>query len=291
MLNLKVYDVPEKSTWCPRCGDFGILAAIKQALAILDLAPHQIHLFSGIGCGSKLPHYMNAYAYNTIHGRSLPVGTGFRLVNQDMPVICVTGDGDGYGIGGNHFIHTARRNPNIVHLVENNQVYGLTKGQYSPTSDSGYVTTTSPEGSIEFALNPIAVAMAAGATFVARSFSSDPKHLAWVISEAIKHKGYALVDILQPCITFNKINTKEWYQSRVYKVQDEAGYDFTNREKAWAKAQEWGDKIPTGILWKHERETYEEQVPVISKGVSPYRRDISTQSIQAEWDKVKAMFC
>jgi 2-oxoglutarate ferredoxin oxidoreductase subunit beta len=263
--DIKLFNSPEKSTWCPGCGDFGILMALKKALANLDLLPHQVMLVSGIGCGSKLPHYIRTNGYNSIHGRALPVAQGIKLANHALKVIVVTGDGDGYGIGMGHFMHAMRRNPDITHIVENNQVYGLTKGQYSPTSDKGYISSFSPEGAIEYAVNPMAYAIAAGATFVARGFASDANHLAWLIEEGIKHKGYALIDVLQPCVTYNKVNTNEWYKQRVYKLE-ETGHDPTDREAAWRKAQEWGDRIPIGIYYRTERPTYEEQVTALKAG-------------------------
>src|SRR5437868_11860997 len=204
MLDIKLFNSTEKSTWCPGCGDFGILAAVKQALAMLEIYPHECIIVSGIGCGSKLPHYIHANGFNILHGRALPVATGLKLANQDLKVICTTGDGDGYGIGMGHLVHTMRRNVDIVHIVEDNQTYGLTKGQYSPTSDRGYRTTTSPDGAIEYAVNPMTLAISGGATFVARAFSSEPKPLAQVMARAIQHRGYALVDVLRPCATYTK---------------------------------------------------------------------------------------
>jgi len=264
---LKIFNGGQKSTWCPGCGDFGILMALKQALAGLDLNPHEVLLISGIGCGSKLPHYMKANGFNSIHGRALPVAQGIKLANHDLKVIAVTGDGDGYGIGQGHFIHAMRRNADITHVVENNQVYGLTKGQYSPTSERGYISTFSPEGAIEFAINPIALALSAGATFIARASAADPKHMNAVLQAAISHRGYSIVDCLQPCITYNKINTYDWYKQRSYKVEEESGYDRTSRDHAWEKAKEWGERIPIGILFEDtERPTYEEQVSVLKKG-------------------------
>ena len=267
MSELKIFNGGQKSTWCPGCGDFGILAAIKQAFAALDLHPHEVLLVSSIGCGSKLPHYLRANGYNSIHGRALPVAQGIKLANHALKVLAVTGDGDGYGIGQGHFIHAMRRNADITHIVENNQVYGLTKGQYSPTSERGYISTFSPEGAIEFAINPIALALSAGATFIARASAADPKHMANVIAQAITHKGYALVDCLQPCVTYNKVNTYDWYRSRTYKLEEEAGYDRADREQAWRKAQEWGDRIPIGVIYAStERPTYEEQVSALKNG-------------------------
>ena len=266
-VDLKLYNGGDKSTWCPGCGDFGILAAVKQALPGIGLFPHQVLLVSGIGCGSKLPHYMHANGYNSVHGRALPVAQGIKLANHGLTVIAVTGDGDGYGIGMGHFMHLARRNVDITHIVENNQVYGLTKGQYSPTSERGYISSFSPEGALEYAVNPILLAIAGGATFVARGFSGDVKQLVWLIQEAVKHKGYALVDVLQPCITYNKLNTYDWYRDRVYKLQEDPAYDPTRRDLAMARALEWGDRIPTGIIYREEgRPTYEEQVSALKAG-------------------------
>jgi 2-oxoglutarate ferredoxin oxidoreductase subunit beta len=266
MSDIKQFNTTEKSTWCPGCGDFGVLAGVKAALAGLDLNPHQAMIVSGIGCGSKLPHYLTINAYNSLHGRSIPIAQGIRLANHALKVLVVTGDGDGYGIGANHMLHAMRRNVDITHIVENNQVYGLTKGQYSPTSEKGFITSFSPEGSIEAAANPLAIALAAGATFIARSFAGDIKHLTKILQEAIQHPGYSLVDTLQPCVTYNKINTYDWYRGRVYKVEEEPGYDPEDREAAWVRAQEWGDRIPEGIIYQAKRPTYEEQVSALKNG-------------------------
>lgn len=267
MSDQKLFNIDEKPTWCVGCGDYGILAAVKQALAGLDLFPHQVMMVSGIGCGSKLPYYMRANGYDSLHGRALPVATGIKLGNHELKVVVISGDGDGYGIGGNHFMHTMRRNPDLTHIVENNQVYGLTKGQYSPTSGKGYMSTTSPEGALEVQVNPTALAIAGGASFVARGFSSDPKGLVQLIMTAMNHKGYALVDVLQPCVTYNKINTNEWYRERVYKLDAEEGYNPSDYSAAWQKALEWGDKIPLGVIYREEgRPTYEDQVSELEPG-------------------------
>ena len=195
------------------------------------------------------------------------MATGAKLANPDLNVIVVNGDGDSYGIGGNHFVHTCRRNPNITQIVENNQIYGLTKGQYSPTSDAGFITTTSPDGAIEMAFNPAAIALAAGATFIARSFSGDPKHMAGVIAQGVRHRGYALIDVLQPCVTFNRVNTYAWYRERVYHLEEEEGYDPSDRTAAWEKAQEWGERIPLGVIYQVEGvPTYEDQVKALEGG-------------------------
>jgi len=265
--DLKLFNIDEKPTWCPGCGDFAILAALKGAFAGLDLYPHQVQLVSGIGCGSKLPYYMTANGYDSLHGRALPVATGIQLGNSDLKVVVISGDGDGYGIGGNHFIHTMRRNPNLTHVVENNQVYGLTKGQYSPTSGKGYIGSTTPEGAIEVQINPVALAIAGGASFVGRGFANDPKHLTGLIMQAIQHKGYALVDVLQPCVTYNKINTGDWYKQRVYKLDAEEGYDPHDYSSAWQKSLEWEERIPIGVIYQEEgRPTYGEQVSELASG-------------------------
>lgn len=267
MSDIKAFNNEEKPTWCAGCGDFGILASLQWAFANMDLMPHDVLLVSGIGCGSKLPYYMRANGYDALHGRALPVATGAKLGNHELRVVVISGDGDGYGIGGNHFMHTMRRNPDLTHIVENNQVYGLTKGQYSPTSEKGYISSTSPEGAIEMQVNPIALAMAGGASFVSRGFANDPRHLRELLVKAISHKGYSLIDVLQPCVTYNKINTGAWYKERVYKLEEEPGYNASDYAAAWEKAKEWGDRIPIGIIYQEVgRPTYEDQVSELRQG-------------------------
>ncbi len=272
-LDPKTFDATSEITWCPGCGDFAILRALKLALADLGIEPHQALVVTGIGCGSKLPDYMTVNGYTTLHGRPLPIASGAKLANPQLHVVVVNGDGDSYGIGGNHFVQTCRRNPNITQIVENNQVYGLTKGQYSPTSAKGFVTTTSPDGAIELAFNPMAIALAAGATFIARAFAGEPKHMAQMIAEGIKHRGYALIDVLQPCVVYNRVNTYDWYRKRIYHLEEE-GYDPAAREAAWERAQEWEERIPLGILYRAEGlPTYEDQVAALKDG-SPVSRII-----------------
>ena len=290
-LDPKLFDATTENTWCAGCGDFAILKALKLTLADLGIERHQALLVSGIGCGSKLPEYMTINGYMTIHGRPLPVATAAKLANPDLHVIVVNGDGDSYGIGGNHFVQSCRRNPNLTHIVENNQIYGLTKGQYSPTSDKGFVTTTSTDGSIEIAFNPMAVALAAGATFIARAFAGKPKHVAQMIAEGIQHRGYALIDVLQPCVTFNRVNTYDWYRKRVYHVEDEE-YDPTNREAAWLKAHEWEERIPLGVLYRMEGlPTYEDQVKALEGG-SPVSRlnDLARNPRPQQYEPLKEGF-
>lgn len=267
MVDIKDYASPIRPTWCPGCGNFGIWNALKKALVESGLAPHQVMLISGIGCGSKLPDYTTANGFLTLHGRTLAIATGARLANHGLKVICTHGDGDGYGEGGNHFVSAVRRNIGIVDIVQNNRVYGLTKGQYSPTSPEGFVTRTSPQGAIEQMFMPLAIALAAGGTFVARGWSGDIAHMAWLIKEALQHRGYALVDILQPCVTFNRMYSYDWLRPRVYKVQDESGYDPSDKAAAFIRAEEWGERIPIGILYRTEDvPAYEEKVPALEAG-------------------------
>jgi 2-oxoglutarate ferredoxin oxidoreductase subunit beta len=264
-VTVKDYASAIKPTWCPGCGDYGILSAVKQALVQAGLAPHEVLIVTGIGCGSKLPDYAHVNGFLTLHGRPLPVATGARLANHSLKVITVHGDGDSMGLGMGHFIHTARRNLELVDLIQNNQIYGLTKGQYSPTSDPGLVTSTSPEGALETAASPTALALVAGGTFIARGFAGDAKGLADLIAAAIQHKGYALVDILQPCVTFNRKNTYDWYRERVYNLA-ETGHDTSDRVAAFQKALEWGDRIPLGVIYQTRLPTYEERVVGLKQG-------------------------
>lgn len=247
--------------WCPGCGNFSILKTFKDALVELGIEPHQFTIVSGIGQAGKFPHYLKCNTFNGLHGRTLPVATGIRLANHDMLVIAVAGDGDCYGEGGNHLIHAMRRNINVKLFVHDNQIYGLTKGQASPTSIEGMVTKNQPFGVLSEQLNPMALAVALGCSFVARGFAGDIEHLKGLIKEAINHKGFTLVDILQPCVTFNKINTYEWYRQRVYHIEPE--YNPQNRVEAFKKALEWGDRIPIGVIYKNNRPIFEERIPVI----------------------------
>jgi 2-oxoglutarate ferredoxin oxidoreductase subunit beta len=253
-----------KPTWCPGCGDFSILAAVKKALVDLQLEPYKVLMVSGIGQAGKLPHYTKCNVLNGLHGRPVPAAVGAKIANPELTVIAISGDGDGYGEGGNHWIHAMRRNHDITYLVHDNQVYGLTKGQASPTSDQGFVTKTTLEGAPP-PVSPIALAIAAGAGFIARGFAGDIEHLANMIKTGISHKGFAFIDILQPCPTFNKKNTYAWYRERVYKL-DEASYNPGDKMAAFEKSQEWGDRIPIGVIYRKEAASFEEQVPALKKG-------------------------
>jgi 2-oxoglutarate ferredoxin oxidoreductase subunit beta len=231
-------------------------------MAELGIEPHRYTLVSGIGQAAKLPHYTRGNTFNGLHGRALPVATGVRLANHEMPVIVTTGDGDCYGEGGNHLMAAIRRNINMTVFVHDNQIYGLTKGQPSPTTGEGMVTKNVPFGVISGQFNPLALAVALDCSFAARSFAGDIEHLKGMMKEAINHKGFALVDILQPCVSFNKVNTYEWYRQRVYRLGGE--HDPSDRKAAFAMALEWGDKIPLGTIYRNNRPTFEERFPVLS---------------------------
>jgi 2-oxoglutarate/2-oxoacid ferredoxin oxidoreductase subunit beta len=269
------YKIDERPTWCSGCGDYGILNALTFALVEHEIPPHEVMIVTGIGCGSKLPQYMRVNGMHTLHGRPWPIAQGAKLANHDMRVVIVHGDGDGYGEGLGHFVHAVRRNPGVTELVQNNLIYGLTKGQFSPTSEKGWKTSTSPHGSAEAPVQPLALALTHGATFVGRGFPGDLKHLRWLIGEALEHPGYALVDILQPCVTFNKPRAYDYYRERVYKLEDEAGYDAGNRTIAWERAQEWGDRIPIGIFYRATPgPTFEALDPVLQEGPPLVKRPL-----------------
>lgn len=246
-------------TWCPGCGDWGILNGLKKAVGELQLDTANTVFVTGIGCSSKISQYISGYRLETLHGRALPNATGIKLANPELTVIVNGGDGDGMGIGRGHFAHTARRNLNLTYFIHNNQIYGLTKGQTSPTSEMGMITsfTPGPAGNPEHPLNIVKTAIADGATFVARTFCLDMPQMVEIMKQAIHHKGFAVVDILQPCVSFNKTNTYDWYKERVYSL-DEPGHDRTNWDEAIEKAEEWGDKIPTGIFYSVQQSTLDE---------------------------------
>jgi 2-oxoglutarate ferredoxin oxidoreductase subunit beta len=261
--------------WCPGCGDFGILSALQMALAELGLEPHKVVVVSGIGNSGKTPHFIKANGVHTLHGRLLPFAMGIKIANPDLEVIGVGGDGDGLGIGAGHFVNAGRRNIDMTYLLYNNGVYGLTKGQASPTLQLGEQTKALPKPNINEAINPVALAITSGYTFVARSYTFDVMHLKNIIKQGIQHKGLALIDCLQPCPTYNDINTKDWYggedrkdpktgkpQPRLYKLEDmgfdpvvhECSEEFKKKAAGMEKAQEWGDKIPIGVFFKNELE-------------------------------------
>ncbi len=254
----------ETPTWCPGCGDFTILSSLKNAIAEAGLKPEETVIASGIGCGSKAPHYVKTYGFESLHGRGIPAATGAKLANHKLNVLVVAGDGDTYGIGCNHFMHTMRRNLNMTFVIQDNAIYGLTKGQTSPTSQQGFKSNSTPTGVLEEPVNPVRWAIIAGATYVARGYAMDINHLKELIVGALKHNGMSVVDVLQPCVTYNKVNTAPWYNERVYHIKD---HNVKDKEAAMKLADnEWGDKIPIGLFY-HEKDkpTYEEGIPQIAK--------------------------
>jgi len=252
--------------WCPGCGDFGVLKAVKMGAAKAGVAPKDLVVVSGIGCSSNLPGYVHAYGVHSLHGRSVAVGTGIKLANTSLKVVMTGGDGDGYGIGIGHFIHAMRRNLDLTYVVMDNQIYGLTTGQASPTTMKDHRTKSTPHGNVEGPLNPLALAIVAGATYVARGYSGEPNHLADLIAGGIQHKGFALIDVFSPCVTYNKVNTYAYFKKRVYKLENEAGYDSRNVKRPMERCQEWGDRIPLGLVYRDEQPTYEDSEAVFKKG-------------------------
>ncbi|GAX61658.1 pyruvate:ferredoxin oxidoreductase and related 2-oxoacid:ferredoxin oxidoreductases, beta subunit [Candidatus Scalindua japonica] len=243
-----------EQAWCPGCGDYSILSSVESALVNLKKKPHEVLIVSGIGQAAKLPHYINTNGFDGLHGRALPAAFGAKVANHKLMVLVTSGDGDIYGEGGNHFIHAIRRNIDITLIVHNNQVYGLTKGQASPTSDLGMVTKTQPDGVITTPFNPLTMAITLDAVFVARSFSKEVEFTTKLIEEGVKTPGFSLIDVLQPCVSFNHINTYKWYSDKVYKLDN--SYNPTDKLKAYKKSTEWGNKIPIGVIYKNPRKTY-----------------------------------
>jgi 2-oxoglutarate/2-oxoacid ferredoxin oxidoreductase subunit beta len=245
-------------TWCPGCGNFGVLSAVQNACAALGIERQNLVTVSGIGCSSDLPHFMDAYRIHTLHGRAVPVAQGIKMANKNLTVVITGGDGDGYGIGVGHFLHALRRNLDLTYIVMNNQIYGLTTGQASPTTIKGQHTKSTPDGNPEYALNPLALALVAGSTFVGRGFSGDPVQLTDLIKRGIAHKGFSLVDVLSPCVTWNKVNTYAWLRERVFKLEQE-GHDPSNQEAAIRQAMRSDDRLPLGVFYEADRPTYDQE--------------------------------
>ncbi len=275
MTELKDLEIThDKPDWCPGCGDFGIWVSLKNAIVQLNLNPWEVVLVSGIGCSSKLPYWVKTYGFNGLHGRPMPVAEGIKLANHGLTVIVIGGDGDQYGEGGNHLIHAARRNINLTLLTHNNQIYGLTTGQFSPTTEIGQKNKATPVPVVEAPINPLSLTLAAGATFVARGFAGDNKQETYLLTEAIKHNGFSIVDSMQPCVTFNHHNTFSWFYERVYKLEDQ-GHNPSDKMAAFGKAEEWPlrrplnegekEKVATGIFYREERPTWEAGTPQISQ--------------------------
>jgi len=275
------YTISE-TAWCPGCGNFSIIQSLKDALEKLGKKPHEVLIAGGIGQAAKTPQYINTNGFCGLHGRALPPAVGAKIANNKLTVIVDTGDGDSYGEGGNHFIHNIRRNVDITHFVHNNQIYGLTKGQASPTTAEGTYTTIQPYGVLQESMNPLAMAISQNCSFVARGFAGDQEYLKELMKAAITHRGFALLDILQPCVTFNKINTFKWYRDRIYKLGDD--YNPYNRIKAFEKSLEWEDEIPNGIFYKYERDIFEERIPAIQE--KPLvRQKFSPEDVKHEVEK------
>ncbi len=271
-MDTQIFDMGDIDiAWCPGCGNFGILKIVKEVLADLKVEPSNLVLVSGIGQAAKIPHYFKTNVFNGLHGRALPAATAIKAANPALTVIAQSGDGDMYGEGGNHFIHTIRRNPNITNIVHNNMVYGLTKGQASPTSQIGFKTPVQVNGVFLEPFNPIAVAIALDASFVARCFAGDAEQTKDILKRAIEHKGYAIVDILQPCVSFNKLNTYQWFKEHTYYLKD---HDQYNRQQAFEKATEI-DKLPLGIFYiNSEKTTFEENISIYQEKQIPlYERE------------------
>lgn len=275
-----------KPDWCPSCGDFGVLNCLQKACVQLGLQPKDIVTVSGIGCSSNLPGFFRTYGVHSLHGRSVPLATGLKLGNPELTVIITGGDGDGYGIGLGHFVHTMRRNIDLTYFVMDNETYGLTTGQASPTTLPGMKTKSTPEGNIEYPLNPIALALISGATFVARAFSGEPAHMTEVMMKAVQHKGFSLVDCFSPCVTYNKVNTYPWFKERVAKLEG-SGHNPSDFNAAMAKALEGptairpgydakdSEKIPIGVFYEVlDIPPYEELEPAISKFGPPVRQKL-----------------
>lgn len=263
-MSTQIFDMNDLDiAWCPGCGNYNILKILKLALAELGIKPQELVLVSGIGQAAKIPHYFKTHFFNGLHGRAIPPATAIKAVNPELTVIAESGDGDMYGEGGNHFVHAIRRNPDITNIVHNNMVYGLTKGQASPTSQLGFKTPIQVKGVFLEPFNPIALAVALDASFVARTYSGDIEQAKEIVKQAISHKGFALVDIFHPCVSFNKVNTHSWFKSSTYYLED--SHDPSDRTSAFQRAVE-KERFPLGIFYKNtDKSTFEENVGIYSK--------------------------
>ena len=274
--------------WCPGCGDHGILAVLKKALAELNIDPAKLVMVSGIGQAAKTPHYLKTNVFNGLHGRALPPATAIKAVNPELTVIAESGDGDIYGEGGNHFMHCIRRNPDITVIVHNNMVYGLTKGQASPTSQPGFKTSVQVDGVILGQFNPLAVALSLDASFVARAFIGDMEQTKDIIKQAVTHKGLALVDIFQPCVTFNKINTFQWFKANTYYL--ESTYDPHDRVHAFQRALE-AEKLPLGVFYINSgKPVFEDQITIYRESTVPLiKREVNREALSGFIEKKRGM--
>ncbi len=287
MSDQKIYDMPHAKAWCPGCGNYGIHRSLKEVLADLDIPPQRLVMVSGIGQAAKLPQYTKAHMFNGLHGRSLPAAMAIKACNPGMTVIVTSGDGCTYGEGGNHFLAQIQRNPDITNIVHNNMVYGLTKGQASPTSLKGMRTKVQTLGVMNEPFNPLAVAIAMGATFVARVYQGDREQTKEVFKAAIEHRGYALVDVFQECVAMNKVNTSQWYKDNTYRLE---GHDPTDRTEAFRRASEEG-RYPTGIFYREEgRPTFEDTLPLYHESKEPlYTRSMDVDRVRKLLDSVRSV--
>ncbi|ACN17167.1 PorB3 [Desulforapulum autotrophicum HRM2] len=265
MATSKLFDNDFENKWCPGCGNFPILSAMKKAFTDLGLTPADLLLVSGIGQAGKTPHFLNCNMFHSLHGRALPVATGAKIANKDLNIVVNSGDGDCYGEGGNHFVAAIRRNIDITLIVHNNMIYGLTKGQASPTTAMGMATPIQPAGTMSSPVNPLALAISQGAGFVARGFSGEIETLTRLIVQAMEYRGFSLIDVLQPCVSFNRVNTLQWYKDRVYDL-GETGHDMTDKQSALERSNEWEEKIPLGILYREEKPTFHDRVKRLAEG-------------------------
>jgi 2-oxoglutarate ferredoxin oxidoreductase subunit beta len=276
-----------KPNWCPGCGDFSIQAAIQRAAANVGLEPEKLAIVSGIGCSGRISGYIHSYGFHGIHGRSLPIAQGLKMANRELTVIASGGDGDGFAIGLGHTIHAIRRNMNITYIVMDNQIYGLTKGQTSPRSAEGFKTKSTPDGSIETVLSPLEIALSAGATFVAQSFSSNLKQLTYLIEEGIRHEGFSFINVFSPCVTFNKVNTYDWFKEHIVDLDEQVDYDSANRISAMTKIMETNSMLCGLIYQDKSKKPYETMV----KGFKT--EGLATQNItisEAQFNQLVAEF-
>ncbi|MGN5454472.1 2-oxoacid ferredoxin oxidoreductase [Kurthia sp. 3B1D] len=270
MVTFKDFRNTIKPNWCPGCGDFSVQASIQRAAANLEIEPHELAVVSGIGCSGRLSGYINAYGLHGIHGRALPIAQGLKLANRDLNVIATGGDGDGFAIGMGHTVHSIRRNIDVTYIVMDNQIYGLTKGQTSPRSAAGFITKSTPGGAIEPSLKPLEVALSSGATFVAQGFSTDLKELTAMIEEGMKHKGFSFINVFSPCVTYNKVNTYDWFKEHLTKLSDIEDYDSSNREQAMQTVMKH-EGLVTGIIYQDtETASYQEKVKGYSENALTY---------------------
>lgn len=274
-----------KNTWCPGCGNFGIWVAMRKALAELGLNPENVLIVYGIGCSGNGVNFTKTYAWHSLHGRAVPTAVGAKLANKDLTVIAMAGDGDGLGEGLGHFIHAVRGNADITYVIHDNKTYSLTTGQAAPTSDKGYKGKSTPNGVIEEMLNPVSLALSAGGSFVARGFAGNADHLKDIFKAAITHPGFALVDVFQPCVTFNMTNTFKWFFERLYNLDQDPKYSKTDLVKAWQESLAWGAKIPYGIFYQKIKATYGDSLPQLA-GAALVKRPMIVRNI----DKLVASF-